>query len=268
MHSFSADPAASHYTAGIRPALIRFVDEFCGTLARLCAYLMTLALLAIVGIGLWNALPDAIDTAPPATAGWSEDARAPRAFAVSQANLHNKTETYEVFRHPGGGRRDMLRWSGADGKPVAELAIYRLGDEPSEASPAAAGLVARMEPNHPREAEAAGVIDSKFGTVALLRAAGDADPARSCLGFIKQIESPALQISGWSCQGDNLPARGAAVGCMLNRLILLNAGNDAKLAEMFAHAELRRSDCPASGAAIPSADWINGAANPRLRGAL
>jgi hypothetical protein len=55
---------------------------------------------------------------------------------------------------------------------------------------------------------------------------------------------------------------------MLNRLILLTAGNDPKLAELFAHAELRRSDC--SPAAVPalSADWVTGAENPRLRGAF
>src|SRR5688572_17574390 len=58
MHSFPADPANSYYTLTIRPALASFVDEVCGTLARLCAYLMTLALLAICGIALWEHLPD------------------------------------------------------------------------------------------------------------------------------------------------------------------------------------------------------------------
>ena len=52
MHSFSADPANSHFTTGIHPALTSFADEVCGTLARLIAYVVTLALLAIVGIHL------------------------------------------------------------------------------------------------------------------------------------------------------------------------------------------------------------------------
>ena len=55
---------------------------------------------------------------------------------------------------------------------------------------------------------------------------------------------------------------------MLNRLILLTAGNDPKLAELFARAELRRSDCASLGAPALSADWVTGADNPRLRGAL
>jgi hypothetical protein len=68
--------------------------------------------------------------------------------------------------------------------------------------------------------------------------------------------------------GEDLPARRAAIGCMLNRLILLTAGNDPKLAELFAHAEVRRSDCAASGVPALSADWVTGADNPRLRGTL
>ena len=51
---------------------------------------------------------------------------------------------------------------------------------------------------------------------------------------------------------------------MLSRLILLTAGNDPKLAEFFAHAELRRGSC----AAAASTDWLTTAENPGLRGAL
>jgi hypothetical protein len=80
-----------------------------------------------------------------------------------------------------------------------------------------------MEPAGGRELEAAGVIGTKFGAVTLLRHPGDADGARSCLGSIKRLDEPNLQISGWSCQGGALPARCAAIGCILNRLILLTA---------------------------------------------
>ena len=101
----------------------------------------------------------------------------------------------------------------------------------------------------------------------LLRPAGDADGARSCLGFIKRVEQPGLQISGWSCQGETLPARRAAISCMLNRLVLLAAGNDAKLAELFARAELKRGSCASATSAV-SADWVTTAQNPLLRGRL
>ena len=133
-------------------------------------------------------------------------------------------------------------------KPVAELEIYRPGAEFDQSGPAIAEIAQRMDPEGGRELEAAGIIDSKFGAVTLLRHAGGGDDARACLGFIKRLDEPNLQISGWSCQGDTLPARRAAIGCILDRLILLTAGNDPNLAELFAHAELRRGSCAASAA--------------------
>ena len=268
MHSFSAPPANSDYTTRIHPMLTSLADEVCGTLARLCAYVMTLALLAIGGIALWQVLPDATAMEPFAKDGWSLAGRSSPAFAVSQANLLDRTKVYEIYRHPEGGRKDVFSWSDRDLKPVAELEIYRPGGELHRAGPAIAEIAARMDPDGARELEAAGIIDSKFGTVTLLRLVDGADAARSCLGFLKRVDDPNFRISGWSCQGDNLPARRAAIGCMLNRLMLLTSGNDVKLAELFAHAELRRGECAASSLPALSADWLTGADNPRLRGTL
>ena len=247
--------------------LASFVDEVCGTLARLCAYLMTLTLMAIGGIALWHHLPDvaAIETAPKT---WSQPGRSAPAFAVSQLIFPGKTETYEIFRHPAGGRKDVFRWSGIGGTPVAELEIYRPGEESDQVGSAAGYLAARMDPAGPRELEAAGIIDSKFGAVTLFRRVGGTEAARSCLRFFKHVDEPKFRLSGWSCLGEDLPARRTAIGCILNRLILLTAGNDAKLTELFAHAEIRRSDCATSGATTLSADWVTGTDNPRLRGAL
>src|SRR5439155_19897766 len=115
---------------------------------------------------------------------------------------------------------------------------------------------------------AAGIIDSKFGAVTLLRLSGDTDGNHSCLGFLKRLDQPNLRLSGWSCQGDTLPARRTAIACTLNRLMLLTAGNDPKLAELFAHAELRASDCAVASAPALSADWVTASDNPRLRGAF
>jgi len=112
--------------------------------------------------------------------------------------------------------------------------------------------------------EQAGLIDTKFGPVALFRPVATDNGAPACLGYLKRSEEPALQISGFSCRGDTLPARRAAIACMLNRLTLLAAGNEPKLAELFAHAELKRRACDPQG----SSDWLLGAANAQLRGAL
>ena len=63
-----------------------------------------------------------------------------------------------------------------------------------------------------------------------------------------------------------MPARRGAIGCILNRLILLTSGNEPKLAELFARAELKRGSCGATGNSTASADWVTGAQNPVLRG--
>ena len=175
----------------IHPALTSFADECCGTLARLIAYVGTLALLAIVGVHLWDQLPAGDATEPAAKAGWSVAARSHPAFAVSQFDLPEKTETYEIFRHPEGGRKDVLRWAGAraksrspNSKSIAPAA------NSANPEPAIAELAARMDPDGARELEAAGVIDSKFGTVTLLRLAGDAGRARPALASSNVSTSP------------------------------------------------------------------------------
>jgi hypothetical protein len=267
MRSFRAGGAHPHYPAGIHPALTNFADEFCGTLARLIAYVGTLALLAIFGLHFWDLLP-AGEAVEPSAKAWSQATRSYPAFAVSQFDLSGKTETYEIFRHPDGGRKDVFRWSAPGEKPVAELEIYRPGGESAQSGPAIAEVAARMDPEGMRELETAGIIDSKFGTVTLLRLVGNADDAPACLGFMKHFDQADLQISGWSCQGDTLPARRAAIGCILSRLMLLTAGNDPKLAELFARAELKRTACVPSTAPAISADWVTGAENPRLRSSL
>jgi hypothetical protein len=180
MQSLLGRCATLYNPTRIHPVLNSLADECCGMLARLVVYVGALALLAIVGIHLWDQLPPGEAAEASAKAAWSVATRSHPAFAVSQFDLAEKTETYEILRHPGGGRKDIMRWD-----------------------------------------------------------------------------------AGWTCRGDSLPARRSAIGCILSRLILLTAGNDPKLAELFARAELKRGSCTASAA---SADWVTGAENPRLRG--
>jgi hypothetical protein len=237
MQAFQAIPAAPHRTGKIRAALKSAVDEICGTLARLFAYLGTLALFFIVGVYLWDKRPQ-MQAETPARPVWTAATRSTPAFAIIGSDLSYKSKSYRIFRHSEGGRRDVLRWD-ADGQAVAELEIYRPGGE-FEPSAVTSGF---------------GVIDSKFGPVTLLRLNDGA-----CLGFMKAVDQPALRISGYVCQGETAAARAAAITCMLNRLSLIAAGNDARLAELFARADLKRADC--------RTDWVSGSDKPGLRGAM
>jgi hypothetical protein len=264
MRSFLV-PRAALAPAGIHPALWRFAEECNGLFARLIAYISAIALMTIVAVSLWDQSPLRGGDAA-AKSAWGAAARAYPAFAVSQFDLSGRTETYEVLRHPDGGRKDVFRWAARGEKPIAELEIYRPGGESSQAGPPIAEIAARMDPDGTRELQAAGLIDSKFGAVTLLGLTDRDGDARPCLGFIKGFDQPSLRISGWSCQADTLPARRAAISCILDRLILLAAANDPKLAELFAHAELKRGNC--APAPVTSADWVTRPQDPRLRGSL
>jgi len=262
MSSFWTDKTSPYSSHEAHPALTSFTDEVCATIARIFAYVGTLALFGILGVHLWNQY-HAMKAAGPAaaTAGWSVAGRSHPAFAVSQLDQPDKSATYTILRHPEGGRKDILRWSNGAQKPTAELEIYRPGGEWDASSPVSADVALRMPQIDASELEAAGIVESKFGTVALLRPTVAKEGTEGCLAFLKRIDDPAVQISGWSCQGDNWPARRMAIGCLLNRLTLLASGNEPKLAELFAHAELKRGSC----AANPS-DWVTDVEKPKLRG--
>lgn len=254
--------------AEIHPALHSFADECTAVIGRLLAYVGAIALIAIIGNQLLANLPVVWEVASPATRpGWSPAAHAYPAFAVTQFDKSLKTVTYDILRHPGGGRKDIMRWAPGPGeKPVAELELYRPGAEIEEAGPSVADVASRMNPDRTQGIAATGVIDSKFGYVSLLDFADEPADRRTCLGFHKDFDD--LRISGWSCQAGRPLVRRAAIGCMLDHLILLTAGNDAKLAELFAHAELKRGACKAAATSTASADWVTSPQNPRLRGSF
>lgn len=252
----------------IHLALATFADEVVGTLARLFAYVGTLVLFAILGLAALGQLPDLQDDEPAEKPGWSVADRSPPAFALSRVDSSEKTVSYTILRHPEGGRRDVMRWASEADKPMAgfmaEVEIYREGGEFDVARSATLDLAVQMGLGTATALDQAGLIDTKFGPVALFRPPGTAEGARGCLGYLKRSEEPALQISGFSCEGGTLAERRAAIACTLNRLTLLTSGNEPKLAELFARAELKRRSCTPPG----SSDWLLGAANAQLRGTL
>lgn len=163
----------------------------------------------------------------------------------------------------------MLKWSDAGvALPWAEIEIYRPGEESPGFSPATIEIGARTALWNVRDAQAGGVIDSKFGPVSLVAFSTEAAGKRlSCTGFARSFEDPQVQISGWTCGGAAQAGGRQAVACLLNRLTLLAAGSDPKLAELFARSELKRqADC--GSAASTSENWLSTVDEPELRGAV
>lgn len=251
----------------VRPAVYSFADECTAVAGRMLAYMGCLAVLAMAAVTAFEHLEFDWTPAEAPKTGWTVAHRSYPAFAVRQPDVAGITAAYEIQRHPEGGRRDILRWLPAEGRPVAELELYRLGGEAMQDA-AVAEVALRMDPSGPRETVGEGIVDSKFGPVALFGFADRHKDASRCVGFTRAFDAANLRISGWSCQGEALPARRAAVACMLDRLMLLTAGGEPKLAELFAHAELKRTGCGSGSALSASSDWVTDAQNPSLRGSL
>jgi hypothetical protein len=83
-------------------------------------------------------LPARADVEPGAKAGWSLATRSHPAFRRQPVRFARKNRNLRNFRHPEGGREDVLLRATQGEKPAAELEIYRPGGESSESGAAAA----------------------------------------------------------------------------------------------------------------------------------
>ena len=189
-------------------------------MAPLCAYVMALALLAIGAIALGTIAGSPRHETPSGMPGRGRSLR--RAPSPSASSIFTKKQRLTNFPASRGrpqGPDPMERRRQETGRRARNLPP---GGESESGRPGDRGNRRADGPERHARAGGRGVIDSKFGTVTLLRLIGGAT-RRTCLGFIKRIDTPNLRISGWSCQGDseNMPAQRATIACMLNRLTLL-----------------------------------------------
>lgn len=246
---------------------------------RLLAYLCGIALLALIAADIAAKAVPAADEEPVSSMpehawqlAWTPASRVQPAFAAPIHDFSAFTESYEILRHPLGGRKDFLSWSAEDNKtpntpPVARIELYRPGAELAAFGSATHEIAARVAGGNPERVQAAGVIETKFGEVPLVRFSRRNGAAQeSCIGFARSFETPTLQISGWSCQGDGAPAQRRTVACALDRLTMLSAGNDPNMAQLFARAELRRAGCGPDP--TPRTDWVTSTGDPLLRGSF
>lgn len=260
-------------TNALHPALVSLSDRLRALFVRLLASVSGLAVLTALLGGLFAGPPAAVTLPDEAKPGWIAATRPQPAFTINHLDLSGIPEPYQILRHPDGGRKDTLRWTVSDGpksggeKPNTGIEIYRPGLEVASFKSSEADMATRMNLPDGWTTEAAGIVSSKFGIIALQRFT--ASGKLSCLAFSKDFDNPRVQISGWSCQPVPAAALRAFIACTLDRLVLLSAGNDPVLAGLFAKAELRRTGCSVIASnGMPGSDWIAANQDPPLRGGL
>jgi hypothetical protein len=118
MSPFSADPFRSASANPVHPAATSFADALCATVARLFAYVGTLALVGILAVrGCDQLLIMLADASNP---GWTIADRPGPASPVNQADLTDKTEPYSTPKYPTVGTGSVMGGAGGASTPSAD----------------------------------------------------------------------------------------------------------------------------------------------------
>ncbi len=236
----------------MQPASCTVPEDIRATFVRIFAYMGALAILAILAASFFEspvAMVAAIkaETAPE----WIDVERPHPAFELAMPELNAVDFDYAIQRrNADGARKDVLSFGKASmNGPYVRIEIYRPGAGSERFIDAASEIAARITGfTVSDDVKPAGTLDSKFGAMplvdfAITNGAERGAKFRRCLGFAKPFDEPAMQISGWYCSAGEEVVDRATLTCALDRLTMLSAGGDAKLAGLFARAEVKRTFC-------------------------
>ena len=248
------------------------------SLSRVLAFASILFMVSIVGRDLIGPTPaNSSVTRLPERPRWNEVARAHGAFALESPALEGLEHSYLVRRHRiGGGRKDLMTWGSVDGDGAyMRVVLYRPGtesaflDDPLDiaiAIAAESGIDAELS-------GPVGELKTKFGELPIvnMHTWGKNGP-RACMAVAHSWNEPRISLVAWWCNRDWQLVQRGQVACLLDRLMLMSAGGDEKLATFFARAERGREICgttPILGTTPKRPDdWIFAKAEPKLRGRL
>jgi hypothetical protein len=244
----------------VQPASYSIPDDIRATLVRLLAYMGALAALAVAAASFFGAPADIVAALGSASAqrpAWSTVERPYPAFELLMPELIGSTYNYTFQRRAkDGARKDLLSFgepadAGAQAGPYVMVEIYRPAVASDRFLDASSEIATRIvDYAVTDDVKPDGQIDSKFGPVALVDfAIAPQGPTsgpipghgRRCLGFARPFNQPTMQIAGWYCSAGHEVVDRTMVACLLDRLTLVNG--DAKLHEMFARAEVKRTFC-------------------------
>jgi hypothetical protein len=230
----------------MHPALHSWREELPSTLVRVLTYLGGVAVLSITAAQVFQSPPMMNSITPIHQSEWIEIERPFPAFALSIPEAGDAPFRYAIRRQTqGGGRKDILALGEADGlAPYFQVEIYRPGGETRRFADPQAEIVESAAALGPVQIDQADEpLASKFGSLAIVAFEASKGALRHCLGFVRAYDDPALQLSGWFCQGGADFLERSTLACALDRLTLLSAGSEPKVGALFAQAELNRSFC-------------------------
>lgn len=248
-----------------------------------------IALLAARGPAPQASIPSALSQ------NWTEINHPIAVYDLAGTEFTKLPLVYRARRHrPDGAREDVLTFGSLGAaKPYLLLSLLRRRtvaerDGSSRLADDLAGLAGARHATVSR-IQAAAPAETRFGTLEaaelLLWDAGTTTP---CLGFRGPAGASVLHIAGFACGSPGRPLGRAALACVIDRIDLLSARDDAPLRAVFVAAERRAgSACGGgtSGQALTSTDlvgasgllamaghraaWLDPASDmPPLRGAI
>jgi hypothetical protein len=231
----------------VQPVSYAVPGDFRATIVRILAYMGGLAILAMAAASLFQAPSRIVAFVPPPRPEWVNVERPHPAFELQMPELAGVATDYAILRRTAdGSRKDVLTWGQASGSgPYVLFEIDRPGTDTERFIDAPSEIAARITAFAiTDDVKAAGKIESKFGITPLVDfAMAPNGKQRRCLGFARTFDEPLMQIAGWYCSaGDEVVDR-ATLGCAIDRLTMLSAGGDPKLAGLFARAEIKRTFC-------------------------
>ena len=248
---------------------------------RASAFVAIAGATAVLGYDLIGPTPAAssVPPLPDPHPSWIEVTRASGAFAVTMPGLDPVQSSYLVRRHrEGGGRMDLVTFgAAADKGPYVRVEFYRPGSE-GEAIADPLDAVAALAADSRIDAELSetpGKLKTKFGELSVIdmNVAGS-DAQRACIAIAGAWDDPRFGMVAWLCNPGPEIVPAGDLACLVDRITLMSAGGDERLASFFAKVELKRNFCGQAGPILTATprrqdDWMSQKAPaPQLRGRI
>lgn len=194
------------------------------------------------------------------------------AYHLEAPELDRSGYKYRARVHTDGARQDFMLWAPPSGE-TSPRKLRTSGAVSIEHYPKSAPAAETFYLDLTRRAALAGAsverlgapigLETKFGPVetseaTVLTEAG----SRSCLAFRHIASAVPMQLHGWFCGTADRPVDRAALGCLIDRIDLVSAGNDTALRSYFGVVERARRPCGPARLIATKASWLDSENTP------